>query len=231
MAQPFQRLRDLAEDQWGLVTLEQARNAGVARSSISRLTTNGLLEHVARGVYRLRGSAEPDLLALRAAWLQLDPAQPAWARLDDPDVALVSHASAAAVYGVGDLRADVHEFTVHQRRQSRRPDVRLHRGQVPNNMRLILLGLPITRAARMIGDLVGDNVDPDAVAQVVREVLDAVYDYPSTVAQHLAPYAARFGFRRGDGLALLNEFLTKAAHRHRDDLLAEARAGLDRAHA
>jgi len=230
MARPFQRLRDLGEDQWGLVTLEQARAAGVSRSSVNGLTANGLLERVAHGVYRLRGSAEPDLLALRAAWLQLDPAKPAWARLEDPDVALVSHASAAAVYAVGDLRADVHEFTLPHRRQSRRPDVRLHRSQVRTG-RIVLHGLPITCAGRMIGDLVGDNVDPDAVAQIVKEVLDAVYDYPSTVAENLAPYAARSGFRQGDGLALLDEFLTRAGHRHRDELLAEARAGLERLHA
>ena len=228
MARPFQRLRDLAEDQWGLVTLEQARAAGVARSSVSRLTANGLLERVAQGVYRLRGSAEPDLLALRAAWLQLDPGRPAWARLEDEDTALVSHASAAVVYGVGDLRADVHEFTLPHRRQSRRPDVRLHRDQVPAGQRIVLHGLPVTRAARMIGDLVGDHIDPGGVAQIVRDVLDAVYDYPAAVAEQLAPYAARFGFRRGDGLALLNEFLMRSNHRHRDELVAEARAGLER---
>ena len=83
----------------------------------------------------------------------------------------------------------------------------------------------------MIGDLVGDNVDPDSVAQIVKDVLDAMYDYPSTVAQNLAPYAARFGFRQRDGLALFNEFLTRAGHRHRDELLAEARADLERVHA
>lgn len=210
MASPLARLRDLAEAQSGLVTLQQARAAGVAWRSLTRLVEAGLLERVAHAVYRVRGGAEPDHLGLRAAWLQLDPARPVWQRLDDPDVAVVSHASAAALYGVGDLRADVHEFTLPHRRQTRRPDIRLHRGQVPPERRILLGGLPTTRAAWMIGQLVADHVDPDAVAQIASEVLERVLDYPREVADALAPHAHRFGFSRGDGLALLDEFLRRA---------------------
>src|SRR5450759_3251811 len=105
MPSPLSRLRDVAEGQWGLVTLQQARAADVAWRSLTRLVEAGLLERVAHGVYRVRGAPEPDHLELRAAWLQLDPSSPAWQRLDDPDVAVVSHASAASLYGVGDLRA------------------------------------------------------------------------------------------------------------------------------
>jgi GH18 family chitinase len=34
-----------------------------------------------------------------------------------------------------------------------------------------------------------------------------VYDYPGTFADALGPHAARFGLRRGDGLALLRWLL------------------------
>ena len=61
----------------------------------------GTLERVMHGVYRVRGAGEPDHAALRAAWLALDPAVPAWQRLDDPDVALVSRASATDLYTLG----------------------------------------------------------------------------------------------------------------------------------
>lgn len=223
MRSPVTRIRDIAEGQWGLVTLQQARAAGVAWRSLSRLVDAGLLERIAHGVYRVRGAAEPDHLGLRAAWLQLDPARPAWERLADPDVAVVSHASAAALYGVGDLRADVHEFTVPRRRQTRRGDVRIHRGRVPSARRIVLGGLPATRAGRMIGDLLVDHVDPDGVAQISAEVLERGLDYPRDVADALAPYAHRFGCRRGDGLALLDELLRRAGSRERGVLLAEAR--------
>ncbi len=223
MPSPLARLRDLAEGQWGLVTLQQARAAGVAWRSLTRLVEAGLLERVAHGVYRVRGAAEPDHVDLRAAWLQLDPAGLAWQRLDDPDVAVVSHASAASLYGIGDLRADVHEFTLPHRRQTRRQDVRLHRGRVPPERRILLGGLPTTRAAWMIGQLLADHVDPDAVAQITREVLDRVLDYPSVVAEALAPYAHRFGYPRGDGTALLDDLLRRAGSGTREALLAEAR--------
>ncbi|MEO5919212.1 MAG: type IV toxin-antitoxin system AbiEi family antitoxin domain-containing protein [Candidatus Limnocylindrales bacterium] len=223
MSSPLTRIRDVAEGQWGLVTLQQAGAARVAWRSLSRLVEGGLLERVARGVYRVRGAAEPDHLGLRAAWLQLDPARPAWERLDDPDVAVVSHASAAALYGVGDLRADAHEFTLPSRRQTRRADVRVHRGRVPPEQRVILGGLPATRAGRMIGDLLADHVDPDAVARITAEVLERVLDYPHVVAASLAPHAHRFGAPRGDGLALLDELLWRAGSREREVLLAEVR--------
>jgi len=107
-----ERLRDLTEEQWGLFTRRQAVDAGVGWSSLADLVRRGLIERVAHGVYRMRGAPEPDHLGLRAAWLQLDPARPAWERVSDPDDPLVSHTSAAALYGVGDLRADTREFTV-----------------------------------------------------------------------------------------------------------------------
>lgn len=224
MSRPAQRLFDIAEEQWGLVTRRQAREAGIAPTSLARLIEDGRLERVGHGVYRVRGAGEADHLGLRAAWLQLDPGTPAWARLDDPDVALVSHSSAADLYGVGDLRADVHEFTLPVRRQSRRPDVRLHRGTVPDEQRILLLGLPVTRAGRMIADLLADHVDPGAVAQIAAEVIDRVFEYPHAIAERIAPHAASFGFRRGDGAALLDHLLALADYEDRAKVVAVARS-------
>lgn len=224
MARPMQLLLGIAEEQWGLCTRKQALDAGVAPSSLARLLRDGFLERVAHGVYRVRGGSEPDHLQLRAAWLQLDPAVPAWERLRDPGVALVSHASAAALYGVGDLRADIHEFTLPARHQTRRPDVRIHRGEVPERQRIVLAGLPATRAARMIGDLLADGLEPTSVAHITATTLDRVFDYPGDVAECIAPYASRFGFRRGDGSALLDHLLNMVGYdRSRDVIGALAR--------
>jgi hypothetical protein len=212
MPSPISRLQDIAEGQWGLVTLQQARGAGLAWPSLARQVDVGLVERVAHGIYRLRGAPEPDHLALRAAWLQLDPGRPAWQRLEDPEVAVVSHASAAAMYGVGDLRADVHEFTLPKRRQTRRPDVRIHRGRVPADRMVIVGGLPVTRAGWIVGELLEDRVDPDAVAQITSEILNRALDYPRVVADVLSPYSARFGLPPNDGLRLLDEFLLRAGN-------------------
>lgn len=223
MARPRQRLTQVSEEQWGLVTRRQAERLGVGWTSLSRLVDTGQLERVDRGVYRMRGATEPDHLALRAAWLQLDPDAPAWERLDDQNVAVVSHSSAAALYGVGDLRADVHEFTIPVRHQSRRSDIRIHRGVVQGSDRMLLRGLPVTRAGRMIADLLADHVDPIAIAEIVDEVLTHVYDYPSTVAEKIAPFAARFGLRAGDGVGVLDHMLMLSGNSQRAALLEEAR--------
>jgi predicted transcriptional regulator of viral defense system len=209
----MQRLSEIAEGQWGLVTRRQAQEAGVGNTSLARLTDDRRLERVAHGVYRVRGAGEPDDLGLRAAWLQLAPETPAWARLDDLDDAVVSHASAASLHQVGDLRADVHEFTLPQRRQTRRRDVRLHRGKVPAADRIILSGLPVTRPTRMIADLLADNVEPGVVGRITAEVVDGGLEGAGDIAERIAPYAARFGLPRDDGRAALEHLLALTGSR------------------
>ena len=219
-------LADLGEEQWGLFTRRQAEATGMAWTTLSRLAASGAAERVAHGVYRLRGAPSADHLALRAAWLQLEPDTPAWERGHDSGV--VSHRSAAALYGLGDLPADVHEFTLPRRRQTRRTDVRLHRGRLDEGEWISLRGLPVTRPSRIATDLLAAQEDPEAVAQIVADALGAVYDYPGTVAVTIAPQAARFGLRRGDGLALLTWLLELTGDPERGTWLDEARASLAR---
>ena len=200
------RLSAIAADQWGLVTRRQAQRAGVPRATFDRLTSDeGLIERVAYGVYRLTVAPSSDHVALRAAWLQLVPDVPAWERT--PDQGVVSHRSAAALYGIGELPADRHDFTIPTRKQSRRADVRLHHRQLRTGEWIQLRGLLATRPARIASDLLRENEDPEAVAQIAADAIRAVYDSPGTFAEALAPHAARFGLRRGDGLALLRWLL------------------------
>lgn len=212
MARPLTRLSELAEGQWSLVTTRQTHDAGVGWSTLVALQRQGLLERVAHGVYRVRAGAEPDQLDLRAAWLQLDPGRPAWERLGDEDVATVSHTSAASLFGVGDLRADIHEFTLPVRRQTGRPDVRLHRGRVPARHRAIHGGLPIADAAWMVRDLLDAHFEPASVGQIAAEVVQRSLAYPDAIADVIGPYASRFGLPRGDGAALLDRLLHIAGH-------------------
>jgi len=105
------------------------------------------------------------------------------------------------------------------RRQTSRPDIRLHRGKVPDQFRLILRGLPVTRAGWMIRDLLADHVDPTQIAEITAEVIDKVFDYPPVVAETIAPYATRFNLPRGDGVALLDYFITLARYKDRDEIV------------
>src|SRR6266508_2744306 len=220
------RLAQVAQDQWGLVTRRQAERAGISPATLQRLASESVLERVAQGVYHLTAAPTPDHLELRATWLQLAPDVLAWERT--PAEGVVSHRSAAAVYGLGHLPADRHEFTLPVRRQSRRPDVRLHHRQVGTGEWISLRGLPVTRPSRIAADLLADREEPDAVAQVIADAIRSVYDYPGTFADALAPHAARFDYRRGDGFALLGFFLDLVGDPDSDRWLEEARAHLAR---
>lgn len=208
-------LTDLAEEQWGLFTRRQAEATGMAWSTLARNASDAAtMERVAHGVYRLRGGPPPSHLDLRAAWLQLAPDTPAWERT--PREGVVSHRSAAALYGLGHLPADVHEFTLPERRQSRRPDLRLHRGRLSDTDWTSLDGLPVTRPRRIVSDLLSAKEDPGAVGHIAADALRADDDDPTSVAHALSAHAGRFGLRRGDGPALFRWLLDLAAAPERD---------------
>lgn len=221
------RIGQIAQDQWGLVTRRQAEQAGVSPATLQRLASESVLERVAQGVYHLAAAPTPDHLELRATWLQLAPDVLAWKRT--PAEGVVSHRSAAAVYGLGHLPADRHEFTLPARRQSRRADVRLHHRQVADDESISLRGLPVTRPARIAADLLADREDPEAVAQIVADAIRGAYDNPGTFADALAPHAAKFGLRRQDGIALLRWLLDLVGDPQTPEWMGEARAHVDRA--
>jgi predicted transcriptional regulator of viral defense system len=203
------RLAPVAEDQWGLVTRRQAERAGVSPATLQRMASSGALDRIAHGVYRLVGTPPSADLELRAAWLQLAPDAPAWDRT--PEQGVVSHRSAAALYGLGHLPADRHDFTLPRRRQSRQTDIRLHERQIRQDEWAIVGGLPVTRPSRIAADLLDDREDPEAVANVVADAIRAGHDDPGTVVQALGPYAARLGLRRGDGLAVFHWLLDRTS--------------------
>lgn len=198
-------LAELGAGQWGLFTTPQARAAGVSRVVLSRLAQAGVLVRETHGVYVLKGAGTSDHLQLRAAWLALDPTRPASERLNDgPHGAVVSHASAAKLYGFGELQADRHEFTTPDRKQSRRPEVRLHRGVRRETEITVLEGLPVTKPERIILDLLASGHDGEHVAGVLAAAVRADAIDTDELALTLDAHAARFGLPSGDGRALLS---------------------------
>jgi hypothetical protein len=122
---------------------------------------------------------------------------------DAREPGVVSHRSAAALYGLGHLAADQHEFTVPARRQTRRPDTRIHVRHLHDGEWASQGGLLVTRPQRTSADLIRSREDPAAVAQVVADALRHGYAPPGEFAAALAPSAAVYGFRRVDGMSLL----------------------------
>jgi hypothetical protein len=179
-----------------MVTATQARELGVSRVDLNRLVSDGTFERLEPGarVYRLTGSPpEPDLDAIRAAWLQLVPGTPASQRLREPD-AVVSHRTAATVLGLGDLLPDAYEFYTLTRHRLRRDDVRARIRPLDRSQWTVVRGLPVTTPGQTITDLLDDREDESAIGRITRDALAAriltVADLVDAVRGHAGAYGA-----------------------------------------
>ena len=223
----MERLAPLAQEQWGLVTRRQIEAAGVSQATVARLVAGGsTLERVASGVYHLAGAPWPDHAELRAAWLQLAPDVPSWER--QPISGVVSHRSAASLFGIGELPADSHDFIVGARQQTRRRDVNLHTRALAESEWVKLRGLPVTRPSRIAADLLRDREDPEAVARIVGDALRHVHEDPASFAVALGPLATRYGHAKGDGLGVLAWLLDLAGDPESGLWMSQARAAVPR---
>lgn len=221
----FLELADVAADQWGLVTTAQARRAGTSPQTVAKLANRGALDRLAHGVYRLAGTPPDAHDELRAAWLALDPEYFAAERLRLEPPEVVSHRSAARLWQLGDTDADRHEFIVATRRQSRRPDIRFHRGRLRPTDWTIVDGLPVTAIPRTIADLTAGHIDGGHLAGIVRDAVVHQHVDVDVLAETLLPHARAYGTPVDDGEALLRVLLATAGvpdtTRHAASLAAE----------
>lgn len=180
---------------------------------MARWVGNGALERLAHGVYKLTGTAYDPREDLRVAWLSLDPKRTAVARIAVESVdAVVSHRSAARLHELGDLEADLHQFTVHERRQSRRADIRIRLKSegIDRKSWTLVSGLPVTTVLTTIVDLAADGTDGGHLAGVVRDAIATSVVDLTKLSDALRPYAHRYGAQVGDGDALLQRLLAEA---------------------
>jgi predicted transcriptional regulator of viral defense system len=219
----------LAESQWGLLTAAQARAVGVSRVQLTRLVQDEVLTRLAHGVYVLRGAAGVEYLELRAAWLGLDPERMAADRLRDPSHGVVvTHASAARLHQLGDLEADRHEFTLPARKQTRRPDVRLHRGVLAPAEVVTIAGLPVATPERVIVDLLDDRHDGEHVARVLASAVRSRSIDLEQLTPRLSTFAVRFGFAAGEGGRVLDHLLELGGAA--DQVVADSLVTISRTH-
>lgn len=203
----------LASEQWGLVTTAQAAAGGASPKMMARWASGGAMERLAHGVYKLAGTVYDPREDLRVAWLTLDPKRLAAERIAAESVdAVVSHRSAARLHELGDLEADVHQFTVKKRKQSRRTDVRIRQKSegIDRNSWTLLGGLPVTTVLTTIVDLAADGTDGGHLAGVVRDAIATAAVDLTKLSEALRPYAHRYGAQTGDGDALLQRLLDEA---------------------
>jgi len=130
----------LSARQHGLFTRAQARGAGATGAMIEHRLATGRWALVAAGVYRLAGVPVTWKQRALAACLIAGPG------------AVVSHGSAAVLWGVSGFRPGRLDITVPRGRSNRNALATVHRAAVEGVRRD---GVPVTRPARTLVDLSG----------------------------------------------------------------------------
>jgi very-short-patch-repair endonuclease len=146
------RLAAVARPQHSLITLDQLGELEVTRRRRERLLATGQIVRVARDVYRINGAPFTWQARIAAAQLAVG------------GDAIVSHRSAAALYGLDgfDQQRVVHVSIPASRRPRRQPDLRLHwcfdydliEPQARQNIQ-------VTDPARLVLDLYAGERNPD----------------------------------------------------------------------
>lgn len=202
-------ISDLASQQWGLVTSAQAKDNGVDLPSLRRLAEHGALVRVRHGVYASTATTLSAELEVKAQWLALRPELMAADRLGDPELAVeavVSHTTAAEMWGIGDLWPDGIHFTVSDRRRSRQPDVQFHRADLADTDWKIHpeTGLPLTTVARTITDLAQAGHEPSHLLGLVADAGEKSLLEEQELLDTLAGREDVLGVDRGDRRGLRN---------------------------
>jgi very-short-patch-repair endonuclease len=139
---PDARLAELAVDQHGVVHLRQALACGLTHHAVHWRLSAGRLVEVHPLVFRVAGAPTTHLAALRAAAFAVEP----------PGV--VSHRSAAWLWGLLPEEDGVVEVSVPRRRGPRLTGVLVHRSRdlVPGHT-TVRSGIPVTNPLRTLVDL------------------------------------------------------------------------------
>ena len=173
----------LAARQHGCFTRRQVLQLGMTDRMIASRVDAGRWVRVAAGVYRVAG--------VPVTWRQ----RALGACMASGAGAVVSHRSAAVLWGVSGFRPGPLEITVPRGRSGRNALARVHRSHVDGVLRD---GVPVTRPARTIADLarvVSGDLLEEAVDDVLCRRLCRLDDLPARGA--LGEVLAAW---RGDGL-------------------------------
>ena len=141
----YDTVHEIALEQHGVFTAEQARKLGVTTRSLSKMVDRGRLERIAYGLFR-------DLGAPLSRWSQYASAV-LWPQ---GVTGVLSHETALSVLDLSDANpAKVHVTVPKSHRPRRRdplPWMILHYADVPEDEIMSVEGLPATTVARAIRD-------------------------------------------------------------------------------
>ncbi len=157
-----------ATGQGGLVSLDQLRDLGVSRRAAAYRAEEGRLHRVHRGVYAVGHRSIGRTGLLRAAVLACG------------EGAVVSHGTAAALWGIRDFWPRLIDLIVPGQTGRKIDDVRAHRCRYPTPEEIMSrAGVPCTTPARTLVDVAGIYRRPLLQQAVEQTVVRKLLDFPA----------------------------------------------------
>jgi predicted transcriptional regulator of viral defense system len=156
-----QIVHELALDQHGYLTAEQARQAGVDHRALAMMCRRGTLIRSAQGLYRDPFVPETTLAPYMAATL--------WPQGSS---AVLSHETALALYDVSDVNPAAIHLTIPRKHRVRRappPGYILHRQDLGRDEVTRFEGLPVTTFVRTLRDCYRTHLGPAFLTQAIVE--------------------------------------------------------------
>jgi predicted transcriptional regulator of viral defense system len=156
----FAELAELAADQYGLFTLQDAHGVGYAPNSVAQMARRGRLERVSQGVYRIAFLPAGALGSYMEAALW-----PVGVK------GLLSHATALDLWDVSDINPSKVHITVPRAHRPQRQVPRgyvIHREDLPEHDIAAIEGIPVVTLARAVEQCAAAHIGLDLLEQAVR---------------------------------------------------------------
>ena len=159
------RLFEIASEQSGYFTAEEAGACGFSRALLSHHVKSGRFTRVRRGLYRFREYPSSPREHVLAAWLAVGK-----------DSAVVSHESALDLLGLSDVIPDAVHITVPRSRRNlpSLPGVKIHTTARPIKPadRVTREGMAVTSATRSILDAAEAGTAPEQIQKAITQAID-----------------------------------------------------------
>jgi len=156
----FGSLAEVAADQYGLFTLDDARAVGYRDNTVAQMARRGRVTRVSQGVYRIPFLPEGRLGAYMEAVLW-----PVGAR------GVLSHATALGLWEVSDINPAKLHVTVPRSHRPQRAVPQayvVHREDLAAGDVTAIEGIPIVTLERAVRECADDGLGPDLLKQAVR---------------------------------------------------------------
>lgn len=157
-----QDLDELVVRNGGYFTAAQARGIGYTHQAQAHNVRAGNWERVDRGIFRLASALSPSGEFSHFS---------RWARWSN-DLGVISHESALAVHGLGELESSRVEMTVPPGFKKEADAVHLHYGHLDAGDVELNSGFRLTTPTKSIIDVAGKPIDEDQLARLIEDATD-----------------------------------------------------------